>query len=111
MLSMSGLPIVAYGAAFVLSVVRGRWRTMRILVGGALLAAVVIGAMSLSSDRLMMPVNEHYDWSGWHQVILWGAYMIGVLVLLARPARGVARFVSRPFHGRRALTSTSSGMR
>ena len=91
-LSMSGLPIVACAVAFVLSVVRRRWRRMGILVGGSLLAAVLIGAMSVLSDRPMKSAIEHYDWSGWHQVIFWGVFAIGVLLLLARPARVVAQF-------------------
>jgi hypothetical protein len=44
---------------------------------------------------LMKPLIEHYDWSGWHQAGYLGAYAVGALVLLARPARAVGRFVSR----------------
>ncbi len=47
---MSGLPIVAYAAALGSALVRRRWRRMGILVAGALLAAILIGAMMLSSD-------------------------------------------------------------
>ena len=86
MLSMSGLPIVAYAAALGSALVRRRWRRMGILVAGALLAAILI-AILLLSDRPMRPVVEHYKRSGWHQVILWGAYAIGVLLLLARPGQ------------------------
>jgi serine/threonine protein kinase len=110
LLSMSGLPIVAYAAARALSVVRRRWRSTRILVAGALHAACLIAAMSLRFDRLMMLAIEHYDWSGWHQAILWGAYAVGLLVLLARPAQGIARFVSRLAYGHRVAISTSGGM-
>ena len=95
MLSMSGLPIVVYAAALGTALVRGRWRNLAVLVAGAVLAAVLIGANLLRSDMSMMPAIEHYNWSGWHQMLLLGAYAVGVLVLLARPARGVARFVWR----------------
>jgi hypothetical protein len=94
-LSMIGLPIVDYAAVLVLSLVRRRWRTTGLLIASALLAAILIGAIMLHSDMLMKPLIEHYDWSGWHQVGYLGAYAVGVLVLLTRPARAVGRFVSR----------------
>ncbi len=110
-LSLSGLPIVAYAAALGWALVRRRWRRMGILVVGAVLAAILIGAMLLSSDKVMMPLIEHYNWSGWHQVIPWGAYAIGAPLLLARPGRGVARFVWRLFRRGPAAISASSGQR
>jgi outer membrane protein assembly factor BamB/predicted Ser/Thr protein kinase len=94
LLSMSGLPIVAYAAVLVFSLVRRRSRTMRLLIAGAVLAAILIGAITLSFDMLVKPITEHYDWSGWHQAGYLGAYVVGLLVLLARPARGAARLVS-----------------
>ena len=108
MLSMSGLPIVAYAAALGSALVRRRWRKMGLLVAGALLAAILIGAIALAFDMLRKPLIEHYDWSGWHQAGYLGAYAVGVLVLLARPARGVARFVSRLARRRLAVISASS---
>jgi hypothetical protein len=105
--SMSGLPIVAYMAALGAALVRGRWRRMLFLVAGALLAAVLIGANMLRSDMRWMPAIEHYNWSGWHQVLIWGVYAIGALICLARPARGVARFVRR-FVRRRVLVAATS---
>lgn len=90
-LSISGLPIVAYAAELVRVLARRRWRRIGILVAGAVLAAILIGAMLLLSDWPRMPAIEHYNRSGWHQVILWGAYAIGVLLLLARPGRRLLR--------------------
>jgi hypothetical protein len=107
-LSMSGLPIVAYAAVLVLSLVRRRWRKTRLLIASALLAAILIGAIMLRSDMLIKPLIEHYDWSGWHQAGYLGAYAVGAFVLLARPARAVARFVWRLARPRRAVISTSS---
>jgi hypothetical protein len=107
-LSLSGLPIVAYASALGSALVRRRWRRTGILVAGALLAAILIVAMFLSYERIMMQVIAHYNSSGWHQVILWGAYAIGVLLLLARPGRAVARFVWRLFrHGPAAIWAAS----
>ena len=93
MLSMRGLPIVAYSAVLVLSLVRRRWRKAGLFIAGALLAAMLIGAITLLSDMRQKPLIEHYSWSGWHQAVYLGAYAVGAIVLLARPARGVARFV------------------
>jgi hypothetical protein len=107
-LSMSGVPIVAYAAVLVLSLVRRRWRKTGLLIASALLAAILIGAIMLRSDMLMKPLIEHYDWSGWHQAVYFGAYAVGVLMLLVRPARSVARFVWRLARPRRAVISRSS---
>ena len=95
MLSMSGLPIVVYAAVLGLALVRRAWPEAARLVARALLAAILIGAITLLFDRLRKPLIEHYDWSGWHQAGYLGAYAAGVLVLLARPARAVGRFLSR----------------
>ena len=83
---MSGLPIVAYAAVLVLSVVRRRWRKTGLLIAGALLAAILIVAITLLFDMQAKPLIEHYDWSGWHQAVYLGAYTVGAIVLLARPA-------------------------
>ena len=107
-LSMSGLPIVAYAAVLVLSLVRRRWRKTALLIASALLAAILIGAITLWFDRLMKPLIEHYDWLGWHQAGYLGTYAVGAFVVLARPARAVARFVWRLARPRRAAISTSS---
>ena len=95
MLSLSGLPIVVYAAVLGLAVVRRAWPKAARLVARALLAAILIAAITLLFDRLRKPLIEHYDWSGWHQAGYLGAYAAGVLVLLARPARAVGRFLLR----------------
>jgi hypothetical protein len=110
-LSMSGLPIVAYAAVLVLSLVRRRWRKTGLLIASALLAAILIGAIMLRSDMLMKPLIEHYDWSGWHQAGYLGAYAVGVLVLLTRGARAVGRFVSRLVRRRPATIFAPRGLR
>jgi hypothetical protein len=91
MISMSGLPIVVYTAAFGSALVRRRWRKMGLLVASASLAAILIAAIMLRSDLRVKPLIEHYDWSGWHQAGYRGAYAVGALMLLARPARGMWR--------------------
>ena len=46
-LSMGGLPVVAYTVALVLALVRRQWKKIRVLVAGAVLAAVLILTLSL----------------------------------------------------------------
>jgi outer membrane protein assembly factor BamB len=106
--SMSGLPIVVYTAALGSALVRRRWWRMGLLVSSTLLAAILIGAIMLRSDTLAKPLIEHYNWSGWHQVVYLGAYAVGALALLARWARGVARLASRLIRRARAVVSTES---
>ena len=93
LLSMSGLPIVTYTVAFVLALVHRRWKKIGVLVAGAVLAAVLILTLSLWAVSHAKPAIEHYNWSGWHQVLIWGAYVAGVLMLAARAARAAGRFV------------------
>jgi hypothetical protein len=106
-LSMSGLPIVVYAAALGLALVRRRWWRMGLLVAAAVLAGILIGAIMLWSDALAKPLIEHYNWSGCHQAVLLGAYAVGAIVILARPARGIARFLKRLLRRRRAVAASS----
>ena len=106
--SITGLPIMVYTAVLGSALVGRRWRRTRLLVAGALLAAILIGAIMLGYDVLEKPLIEHYNWSGWHQVIYLGAYAVGALALLARLARGVAPLVSRLTRRARAVVSTLS---
>jgi hypothetical protein len=93
--TMGGLPIIAYAAAFVVSMMRRRWRRTGLLVAGATVAAVVVAIVMLAFDIRFKLAIEHYGWSGWQQALFWGAYVVGVLTLLARPARAAVRFVLR----------------
>ncbi len=101
LLSMSGLPVVAYTVAFVLAVVHRRWKKIGVLVAGAVLVAVVILTLSLWAVSQAKPAIEHYNWSGWHQAFIWGAYVAGVFMLAARAARAAGRFVLGPARLRR----------
>jgi hypothetical protein len=108
-LSMSGLPIVVYAAVLVLSLVRRRWRKAGLFIAGALLAAILIGAITLLFDMLLVKTPiEHYTWSGWYQAVYLGVYAVGTLVLLAWPVRRAAGLVWRLARQRRAVISRSS---
>ncbi len=93
LLSISGLPVVAYTVAFVLALVRRRWKKIGVLVAGAVVVAVLILTLSLWAVSHAKPAIEHYNWSGWHQAFIWGAYVAGVLMLAARAVRAAGQFV------------------
>jgi hypothetical protein len=42
-----------------------------------------------------MPALEHYAYADWYQAVWFGVYAVGVLVLLFRPARALARIARR----------------
>jgi hypothetical protein len=93
MFSMIGLPIVVYTVALGSALVRRRRRKIGFLVASASIAAILIAAIMLRFDLRVKPLIEHYDWSGWHQAGYRGAYAVGALILLARPARGMWRLL------------------
>jgi hypothetical protein len=92
-LSMSGLPVVAFTVVFALALVQGRWKKIGVLIAGAVLAAVLVLTLSLWAVSQAKPAIEHYNWSGWQQAFFWGAYVAGLLILVARAARAAGRFV------------------
>jgi len=56
-----------------------------------------------------MPAREHYADAGWYHIAWLGIYIVGVLLLLSRPARALAliarRLVGRSVLGVRRLWS------
>ncbi len=93
LLSLGGLPIVAFAYALGSSVIRRRFRKVWFLVAGAGVAAIVIAASMLGLDQIQMGSIEHYAWSGWHQAVYCGFYAVGALVLLSWPVRWSRRRV------------------
>ena len=93
LLSVSGLPIVAYTAALVLALVHRRWKKIGVLVAGAVLAAVLILTLMLLAVSHWKPAIEHFNWSGSHEAFFWGAYVAGLLMLVARALRSALRLV------------------
>jgi outer membrane protein assembly factor BamB len=92
-LSMLGLPIVAYTAAFVLALVHRRWKRIGALVAGAVLAAVLNLMLWRWGVSHAKPAIEHYNWPGWQWTLFGGANVVGLLMLVARAARAAGRFV------------------
>ncbi len=91
--TLGGLPVVVSVTLIGSSLLHGRWIRLVVLAVLTVLASVAIGAFWLSSDLLRKPAIEHYTWSGWHGVVLPGAYAVGVLALIAWGIRGSARLV------------------
>jgi hypothetical protein len=92
-LSMGGLPIVAYAVALAFALVRRRWKKVGVLVAGSVLVSVLLLTLTLWAVSQAKPAIEHYNWSGWPQAFFWGAYVAGVLMLLARAVRAAGRYV------------------
>jgi hypothetical protein len=47
---------------------------------------------------------EHYNWSGWYEAALPGAYAVGVVILIGWAVRGILRLVRRS--GRLGIVAT-----
>jgi hypothetical protein len=93
--TLAGTPIVACMMLVGWSVIRRRWRPLAMLVGLTILASLAIAAVWLWSDMRAMSAIEHYAWSGWYTVLMPGAFVVGVLALIAGFARGIFRRLRR----------------
>jgi hypothetical protein len=92
--SLAGVPIVFYTALAGWTLICRRWSRLAILAGLSLVASVAAGAYLLWSDMRAMPAIERYSGSGWYLVIIWGAYVVGLLALFGLAARGVIRYLA-----------------
>jgi len=106
--TLAGIPVVAYMIMVAATLLRRRWRRLALLAGLTVLAAVVLGLIWLWSDMRAMPAIEHYTWSGWYQVVLPAAYVVGMLGTIAWAALGFFRLVMRVGRRRAAVTPLSS---
>jgi hypothetical protein len=96
LISLGGLPLLAYARAFGSGLMRGRWKRVARLMVLTALASLVIGGLWLKIESTRgTPSREHYTYDGWYHVAWWGAYALGVLVLLTPPARAAARLAWR----------------
>jgi outer membrane protein assembly factor BamB len=77
------------------SVLRQRWRSAGLLLGGAVLATLIIAGVWLALDARRMDPAEHYSWGGWYAVSLVGAHVWGVLLLIGWCGWGLFRFGRR----------------
>jgi tRNA A-37 threonylcarbamoyl transferase component Bud32 len=91
LISLAGLPLLAYGLSLGSVVLRRSWKRLALLAISTVIAASVVAFWWLNSESRGMPPNEHYNHNGWYHVAWGGAYAVGVILLLARPAMAVAR--------------------
>ena len=83
-MAFTALPILGWPTAILRSVVRSEWRRLRWLLGGSLLAAVVLAVILLVSESGTMLPEQHYSWHGWWFIVFFGAFAIGALLVLWR---------------------------
>jgi len=102
LVSLAGLPPLAYLALVGSTLVRRRWRRLALIVGLTAIVAAVIGTYWLQSDMQSMPAIEHYSWSAWHLLAWPAAYAVGLLVLIGWALRRAGRMTMRL--GRRVFT-------
>ena len=83
-MAFGALPILTLSAAILGSVLRSEWRRLKWLLGGSLLAAVVLAVILLANDSSTMLSEQHYSWHGWWFILFCGAFAVGALLFLWR---------------------------
>jgi len=95
LVSLAGLPPLAYLALVASTLVRRRWRQLALIVGLTAIMAAVVGTYWLRSDMQSMPAIEHYSRSPWHLLAWPAAYALGMLVLIGWALRSAGRMTMR----------------
>jgi hypothetical protein len=106
--SLAGLPVLVYLTAAVMTLVRRRWGRLALLIGLTVVVGVMIGLVWLGMDRQSTLALEHYTWSGWYEVAMPAAYVVGLLALVEWLARGLSRLVRGRRRGKPAAPLLSS---
>jgi hypothetical protein len=83
--SVLGLPLLVYATVALTDLARRRWRRLASLVVSTAGVSAVVGGVLIARDRRLMPPLGSFDWSGWYDLLPWGAYLVGVGLLFARP--------------------------
>jgi hypothetical protein len=90
-LAMIGLPLVVFGFSTLWWVVRRRWRRLALLLVLVLLLAAGAAVWRLATDDRWYDPGQYYDWYGWYEVLGYGVYFTGVLLLAVGLLRPVGR--------------------
>jgi hypothetical protein len=93
--SLVGVPLLAYAGSLAAALLRGRWGRLLILAALTASASALVGGLWLYFAIKQIPAREHYTDAGWYHIAWLGAYVVGVLLLLSRPARALARLARR----------------
>ncbi len=94
--TLVGIPLVALPVLAVWSLMTRRWVRLAWLAGLTIVASLGIAGAWLWADMRAMPAIEHYSWSGWYLIVLFGAYAVGLLSAIAWAARSSFRLFARP---------------
>ena len=94
-LTVGGLPVLAYLARAGTIVTHRRWRRLAVLALLTVLSSIVLGAVMIWTGPHAMASIERYDWSGWYTAVGPGRYALGVVFLIVGIIRGMARFTIR----------------
>ena len=76
--------MLAWPTAVLRSVFLGEWRRLRWLLGGTLLATLVLAIILLAMEFSTKSPEQHYSWHGWWFILFIGAFAVGAMLLLWR---------------------------
>jgi hypothetical protein len=93
-----GVPLLAFAGSLAAALLRRRWGRLLILAALTAAASALVAGLGLYFAIKQMPAREHFAYAGWYHVTWLGVYVVGVLLLLSRPARTVARIARRLTH-------------
>lgn len=83
-IGIAALPGLAWIAALLRNLINGEWRRLLWLLGGSVLAALVLAALILSLTASQKPPEQHYSWHAWWFILLFGAHAVGILLVIQR---------------------------
>jgi O-antigen/teichoic acid export membrane protein len=91
--------MISFSAVFAIQAAflcyRRRWRQLKLLVVGLVLVTLTIAIVGVYNDSRGMNPIEHYSWSGWYWVVIFGTPLTGLLVLAWQLLRLIARLIRR----------------
>lgn len=90
-----GVPLFFFILIAGLSLLRGRLRTLALVIGFAAVVSCALAVIWLRLDMRGMPAIEHYGRSGWYFALLSGAFVVGAVMLIAWPIRSFSRWIRR----------------
>jgi outer membrane protein assembly factor BamB len=101
LVSLVGLPTVAFAAALIVCLWRGYWVRLLGLILACVALSVLLGWIILNFAAEPLEVGQHYSWQGWYTIWPAGPYAGGCLIVigavsyrLVRLARGVIAYIA-----------------
>jgi hypothetical protein len=94
--SLAGVPIVGYLAAVAAALAKWNWRALMRLALLTLGASAVVAAAWMRIDFQTKPSIDRYDWAGWYEALVLGAYLVGAIATVVWAAKSLFRPRPRP---------------